>query len=95
MQLRETEQLKKELANPSDCLNNYTSLIVPSKITTTTNMNMNMNNLIDEVVELRVKLKEAYSANEELKASFGKNLSQLESTLRDCMEEKEKFMFKK
>lgn len=72
---------------------NRSSLIIPNKISATTNMNMN--NLIEEVIQLRIKLKEANSVNEELKESFKKNLSQLEHTLRECIEDKERLMNKK
>jgi hypothetical protein len=88
--------LKKELSQPTESLMEYNrnSLIVPNKISATTNMN-NMNNLIEEVIQLRIKLKEANSVNEDLKESFKKNLSQLEHTLKECIEDKERLMNKK
>lgn len=53
------------------------------------------NSAIDEIVDLKMKLKESYAMNEELKASFRKNLLELESTLRECVDDKEKVMLKK
>lgn len=49
----------------------------------------------DEVNELRLKLKESYLANEELKCAFKKNLSQLQNTLRECVDDKEKLILKR
>ena len=53
------------------------------------------NGLIDEVIDLKMKLKEAQSLNEQLKLSFKKNLSELQNTLGECVEDKEKLMLKK
>ena len=55
----------------------------------------NGNGLIDEVIDLKMKLKEAQSLNEQLKISFKKNLNELQNTLGECVEDKEKLMLKK
>lgn len=49
----------------------------------------------DESSELKIKLKEAYVINEEIKTSFKKNLSQLQNTLRECVDDREKIVFKR
>ena len=54
-----------------------------------------MNNLIEEVIELRLKLKESYAINEELKLEFKKNLSQLQSTVKECVQDRDKLIGKK
>ena len=51
--------------------------------------------MIDEVVDLRVKLKEAHAFNEELKASFQNNLNQLQMTIKECIEDRDKILAKK
>lgn len=45
--------------------------------------------------DLKIKLKEAYIINEEIKASFKKNLSQLQNTLRECVDDREKIVYKR
>ena len=51
--------------------------------------------IIDEIAELKVKLKEANNYNEELKASFQQNLNELQMTIKECSNDKEKIMLKK
>ncbi len=42
-----------------------------------------------------MKLKESNETIEELKLNFGKNLSNLQNTLNECIEDKEKLLEKK
>ena len=53
------------------------------------------NALIDEVVDLRMKLKESQAANEEIKSAFKKNLSQLQNALKERDEVNQKILAKK
>jgi hypothetical protein len=50
---------------------------------------------VDELIDLRMKLKESYAINEELKLTFRKNLGELQNTLGECVEDKDKVMAKK
>ena len=50
---------------------------------------------IDELIELRMKLNEANRLNEEQKNMFKQNLSQIESTLKECVDDKENIISKK
>ena len=52
----------------------------------------NSNNFVDELIDMRVKLKESYAINEELKLTFRTNLNELQNTLGECVEDKEKLM---
>ncbi len=47
------------------------------------------------MIELRMKLKESYATNEELKLTFKKNLTELQNTLSECVDDREKVMLKK
>ncbi len=51
--------------------------------------------MFDEVIDLRLKLKESYAINEELKVTFRQNLAELQSTLGECVDDKDKLMSKK
>jgi hypothetical protein len=44
---------------------------------------------------LRIKLKESNTINEELKSAFKKNFLHLETSLKECVEGKDKLMNKK
>lgn len=109
MQLRETEHLKTEMARSKQqpayqpvvsmqyqgdghvyrATPSYTGHSVGN------HMNSNSNGYVDELVDLRLKLKESYAVNEELKLTFRKNLGELQNTLSECIEDKDKFMLKK
>lgn len=100
-QIKETESLKKKIAQPKQLVDSgtlYFSIhdkpsnhhLVPSHSSGSINSSM-----IEEVVELRVKLKEAQAFNEELKASFQSNLNQLQLTIKECIEDREKILTKK
>jgi hypothetical protein len=54
-----------------------------------------MNNLIEEVIDLKIKLKESYAINEDLKSEFKKNLSKLQNTVKECMEDRDQLMARK
>ena len=54
-----------------------------------------MNNLIEEVIDLKIKLKESYAINEDLKSEFKKNLSKLQNTVKECVEDRDQLMAKK
>ncbi len=51
--------------------------------------------MFDELIDLRSKLKESFAINEELKLTFRQNLTELQSTLSECVDDKEKLMAKK
>jgi len=51
--------------------------------------------MFDEVIDLRLKLKESYAINEELKVTFRQNLAELQSTLGECVDDKDRLMSKK
>ena len=55
--------------------------------------NSNINR--EEINELRMKLKEACVINDELKSSFKKNLAQLQNTLKECVDDREKLVHKR
>lgn len=53
------------------------------------------NGYVEELIDLRMKLKESYSINEELKYTFRKNLTELQNTLGECVQDKDKLMINK
>jgi len=57
--------------------------------------NGSSNGMFDELIDLRSKLKESFAINEELKLTFRQNLTELQSTLSECVDDKEKLMAKK
>ncbi|CAF0906170.1 unnamed protein product [Brachionus calyciflorus] len=95
-QLKETENLKRELRKT-----NHNDIIMrPEQDSNNSSfrnvvLSNNSNGLIDELVDLKFKLKEAQAKNEELKKSFKQNLNQFQSAFKNCVEDKDKLIDKK
>jgi hypothetical protein len=50
---------------------------------------------VDNVIDLRMQLKESQRFNEELKSSFKQNINQLKTSFQECLDDKEKVLQKK
>lgn len=50
---------------------------------------------VDNLVDLRMQLQEAQRANEDMKSSFRQNLTQLQASFKECLDDKEKIIGKK
>ena len=100
-QVKETESLKRQIAKPKQQLVDSGTMYFSMHAKPADHMvhcqssGSVGSSMIEEVVELRVKLKEAHAFNEELKASFQSNLNQLQLTIKECIEDREKILTKK
>jgi hypothetical protein len=88
-QFKETENMKSDLNKSKQMV------YEPLQDNSHSNNRDNSSSWVDNVIDLRMQLKESQRFNEELKSSFKQNINQLKASFQECLDDKEKVIFQK